>query len=316
MGGDSLTAEFTETITTDRAIACRKCGGMDVSKDGFYGDSQYFLCRKCETKFSGSDGFPRMRHDRETIIRALTYYYNGMSYRNVGLALKSEGRREVPKWTAWRWVTKYSRIVNDYAVSLPAEVGPVWMADETAVFVFGKQYWFWDMIDTKTRFLLASHLSRVRDHADAVKFFRMARWRAKTKPRVVLTDKLPAYYKAFNKVFYSPYPAMASEHLTSNGFNSPTNINLLERFHGSLKARVKVMKGLKRVECARTILDGFVTWYDYLVPHEGIGGATPAMAAGITEKTLDWGALIERALRAPKKNPEVSLEWREKFGVL
>ena len=233
---ESLMSEFTETLTTERTVACRMCGGTDVVKDGLNGDSQFFLCRGCRTKFTGSDGFPRMRYGRETVVRALTYYYNGMSYRNVGLALKSEDRREVPKWTAWRWVTKYSRIVNDYAVTLPADVGPVWMADETTVFVFGKQYWFWDMIDTKTRFLLASHLSRVRSHDEAVKFFRMARWRAKTEPRVVLTDKLPAYYKAFNKVFYSPYPEKKAEHLTSSGFNSPTNINLLERFHGSLKA--------------------------------------------------------------------------------
>ncbi|MDE1819252.1 MAG: IS6 family transposase [Euryarchaeota archaeon] len=308
--------EFTETITHERTVACRVCGSTDLVKDGFGAeDSQFFLCRSCRRKSTGSDGFPRMQYDRDAVVRALTYYYNGMSYKHVGTALKTEDRAEVPKWTAWRWVVKYSKLVNDYTVTLPADTGPVWMADETAVFIFGKQYWFWDCVDTKTRFLLASHLSRVRDLTDATKFFRMARWRSKTKPKVLLTDKLPAYYRAFNKVFYSPYPEMASEHLTSSGFNSPTNINLLERFHGTFKARVKVMKGLKVRECARVVLDGFVTWYNFLTPHESLGGRTPAMAAGIAKGPLDWKTLIELALKAPKKNPEVPLEWREKFGI-
>ncbi len=308
-------AEFTETLTTERAIACRQCGCTDVSKDGFFGDAQYFLCRKCETKFSGADGFPGMRYDRATVARAMTYYYNGMSYRNVGISLGSEDHREVPKWTAWRWVVKYSRVANAYTVGLPAEVGDVWMADETAIMVFGKQYWFWDLIDTKTRFLLASHLSYSRDHANALKFFQMARWRTKTRPKVVLTDKLPAYYRAFNKVFYSPYPDKTAEHLTSSGFKSPTNINLLERFHGSLKARVKVMKGLKRKDCARTVLDGFVTWYNFLTPHESLGMRTPAMATGNAKEPLTWRTLIELGLKAPKRNPEVSLEWPGRFGI-
>ena len=82
-----------------------------------------------------------------------------------------------------------------------------------------------------------------------------------------------------------------------------------------LKARVKVMKGLKVRECARVVLDGFVTWYNFLTPHEALGGRTPAMAAGIAKEPLDWKTLIELALKAPKKNPKVPLEWREKFGI-
>lgn len=35
-------AEFTETTTHARTVACRQCGAMDLSKDGYCGETQFF----------------------------------------------------------------------------------------------------------------------------------------------------------------------------------------------------------------------------------------------------------------------------------
>jgi transposase-like protein len=308
-------SEFVETTTIERTIACRACGSTDLVKDGLYGSSQYFLCRKCESKSAGTHSFPRMKHPRDRIVRAITNYFGGMSYRAISESFGQLEDSKVSKSSILNWVLKYSRLVNGYTLALRPQLSDIWVADETAVFLWGEQYWFWDAIDAGTGFLIASHLSRTRSMEDAIKFFSMARWRSQTRPRLVLTDKMGAYYRAFNKVFYSSEPAHRVAHLTSEGFASESNINLIERFHGTLKRRAKVMRDLKTKPTARIVLDGFVTNYNFLTHHGALKGRTPAQVANVGREIESWDDLIELGLRTPRQNPSAELEWHQKFRI-
>ena len=42
------------------------------------------------------------------------------------------------------------------------------------------------------------------------------------------------------------------------------------------------MRDLKNMESAHDFVDGFLAYYNYLRPHEGLEGKTPAQEAGIT----------------------------------
>lgn len=46
-------------------------------------------------------------------------------------------------------------------------------------------------------------------------------------------------------------------HLQSEGFDSDVNTNLIERFHGTIKQRTKVMRDLKDKKSARVVMDGY-----------------------------------------------------------
>jgi transposase InsO family protein len=74
--------------------------------------------------------------------------------------------------------------------------------------------------------------------------------------------------------------------------DSATNINLIERFHGTLKQRTKVMRELKTEEGARIILDGFVVHYNFFRRHTSLGDLTPAQAAGICVAFDTWEELL------------------------
>jgi transposase-like protein len=91
------------------------------------------------------------------------------------------------------------------------------------------------------------------------------------KPRVVITDSLPAYPQAIGDVF-----GCDTRHIRYKGITKEPNNNILERFHGSLKSRTKVMRGLKSMESAKLFTDGWLVWYNYLRPHESLGNHTPA----------------------------------------
>lgn len=298
-----------------RVIACRFCGSKDLSKHGKYKDNQYYICKACGRKFSEIDTFPDMKFPKELIIKALTYYYNGMSLNNVSHTFNDTSNVYVSKPTIWNWIIKYSKLANEYVLSLKPNLSNIWIADETVIDLWGKHYWFWDIIDTDTRFLIASHLSKVRKTGDAKKLFYMAKLRSKTRPKVIRTDRLHSYHNAFNKVFYSQFKARKVQHLLSEGFDSPTNINLIERFHGTVKQRTKVMRDLKSRRSARIILDGFVTHYNFFLEHSYLKGKTPAQAGGIGAGINNWGDLIDRAIKEPRENPKVVLEWAEEFGV-
>jgi len=130
---------------------------------------------------------------------------------------------------------------------------------------------------------------------DAIDLFSTAKAKSKIRPKTLITDKLGVYHGAFNDVFYTRYKEDRVEHLTSMGFKAPINTNLIERFHGTVKQRYKVMRDLKEPYTASVILDGFVTHYNFFLEHSYLGYTTPAVIAGVGEGIYNWGDLIDLA---------------------
>ena len=67
----------------------------------------------------------------------------------------------------------------------------------------------------------------------------------------------------------------------------------IERFHGSLKDRTKVMRGMQNHETARLVTQGWLFHYNFMRPHEGLGGRrTPAQAAGLRTQFTTWTDVV------------------------
>ena len=69
--------------------------------------------------------------------------------------------------TIYEWIQKYTQYAIDSVKGYRPQVGNVWIADETVLKIDGAYVWFWDIIDDKTRFLIASRVSRSRTTQDA-----------------------------------------------------------------------------------------------------------------------------------------------------
>jgi len=68
----------------------------------------------------------------------------------------------------------------------------------------------------------------------------------------------------------------------------------MERLNGEIRDREKVMRGLKKSNTP--ILTGYQIYHNYIRPHEGLEGKTPAEAAGIKiEGENKWITLIQNA---------------------
>lgn len=68
----------------------------------------------------------------------------------------------------------------------------------------------------------------------------------------------------------------------------------MERINGEIRDREKTMRGLKTK--TTPILHGMQIFHNYIRPHEGLDGKTPAEACGIEiEGENKWITLIENA---------------------
>ena len=146
--------------------------------------------------------------------------------------------------------------------------------------------YLWNIMDSESRFLIASKLSEKRDIQGVVQAFNEAIMNSHNqKPETVYTDALRAYREGV-KVLGNV------EHVARCGINKPhANNNRVERLDGTLRERVKVQRGWKNHKSA--IAEGQRIYYNF-TPHQALGGKTPAEEVGINIKGKDkWKSLIK-----------------------
>lgn len=290
-------ARLAQVVATDAVfVTCKFCGSKNVVKDGVRNGVQYYWCKACERKFAGNQALPGMRVPPDRIATALSLFYEGLSLQEIGRSVAQIYSDSQPSTsTVYEWVSRFTQEAIVKAKGYKAHTGTTWAADETVLDVAGGRtklgaentVWFWDVIDEQTRFLLASHLSWRRTIQDARILFIQAAERATVTPKYIVTDKLRAYIDGIERVFGAD-----TVHIQSEGMASETHNNVIERFHGTLKQRTKVMRGMKNRDTARLVLDGWLIHYNYFRPHEGLVGQTPAEAANIAFPYKNWKDVV------------------------
>lgn len=268
-------------------FGCKHCGSNEVVKYGLEGGVQYWWCKKCQRKFADNDALPNMHTPIPQVSSALNMYYSGMSIDEIRQHLDQEHNNKPSDSTIYEWIKRFSIEATEATNTYKPNVGDVWLADETVIDLDGKKAWFWDILDTKTRFLLASQLTYNRTSQHAKELLEQAVRRAGKQPRVLITDKLGAYVEGAEMALGGD-----TQHIQTKGFIVQPNTNMIERFHGSLKSRTKVMRGLKTPEGAVMILDGWLVYYNFFRPHEALNDKTPAEKAGIKSTMHNWRDVV------------------------
>jgi len=302
---------------------CVKCGSMNVVKIGvrhnINGDIQRLMCKECGTKFSNNQGFEGVKATPKAITSALDLYFKGVSQRKIVEHLKTVEGIEVTQPCVLKWIRKYLSLMEGYLDRFTPQLGGIWHADETMVNVRrtepikvgpkaedGNFSWMWNLMDHETRFLIASEVTKHRYLEDAKKVLQSAKDVANDqRPDFIVTDKLTAYRQGIKTEFYTNTKPR-TQHVRLKSLREGTNNNIIERLHGTVKERTKVMRGMDHDESAERMLKGERLYYNYLRPHQALKGKTPAEKAGIDLKLEGnkWESLIKKASRA-KKSPSV-----------
>lgn len=270
-------------------VTCKNCGSDGVVKFGTYKGVQRYYCKACKRKFKADDSLFHMRVPADYISQALSMYYSGSSISDIRNHLKQEDGYYPSKHVVFEWVDKFTSLASKQFQDTRPQVGDTWIADETVLKLDkGIKVWFWDIIDSDTRFLLASRASLSRTTRDAQMLMDKAIKKAGKTPKEVITDKLAAYLdvgygKDAEHIQGSPFRFKATGESTSQ----------IERFHGTIKDRTKVMRAFRNMETLRTFMDGYLVYYNYFKPNEALKGKTPAESAKIDYRVKNWKDLSQ-----------------------
>jgi putative transposase len=213
-----------------------------------------------------------MRSPVSHVGDALHSYFSGMSLNEVKYNIEHQYNDSPSISTIYRWIDRFTEVAKDKVKGIKPNVGDTWVADETVIKINRKKYWLFDCIDSKTRFLLASHISPNRGTREAHALMEKAMRRA--APKVIMTDKLRTYLDGIELTFGGE-----AKHKQGSPFNVEINTNLIERFQRTLKDRTKVLRGLKKPETAKKFIEGWLIHYNYFRPYISLKGKTPARKA-------------------------------------
>lgn len=273
--------------TTTKTITCKNCGSSAVVKFGTYKGVQRYYCKSCNRKFKADGDIFHMKVPSEYVSSALNMYYSGMSFNDIRNHLKQEHDYYPSKSVIYQWVEKYTNEATKHFKDVHPQVGNTWIADETMLDVDGEhKVWFYDIIDRDTRFLLASRVTLSRTTHDAEMLMKEASKRAGKNPKEIITDQNYSYLDGIEKVFGAD-----TEHIQSRPFTKVDSTNEIERFHGTLKDRTKVIRSFKDIETLIQFTDGWLIYYNYFKPHQSLNGRTPAEEARVTYDIKNWADL-------------------------
>jgi transposase-like protein len=93
-------------------FTCPHCNKSDIVKRGKRYNKvktkQLYRCNDCRATFVEPDGFERMRHKPEDIVRAIHQYNDGLSLYKVKNHLWQHDNVRVSRWAISKWHKKYS----------------------------------------------------------------------------------------------------------------------------------------------------------------------------------------------------------------
>jgi putative transposase len=292
---------------------CKYCQSENVIKYGKYKDTQNYLCKDCHHRFASGDTIPKMQNSTKTIADALNMYYEGMSLAEIRRNLIQQDDNDISRITAYNWVNRFTDLAVKEADKYHPNVGDIWIADETFMRIDQSKvtvknpYWkerkekwvvFWDIIDADTRFLLATVATTTRSAKDAQLLMEKAARKAGKLPRIVYTDKLKAYLDGVQGAF-----GAYTKHEQGSPFEIGNSNNLIERFHGTIKERTKVMRALRNKDTLEKFMNGWLVHYNYFRPHTSLSDKTPAQVAGIDFPLRNWKDVVEQPLEITSRIP-------------
>jgi putative transposase len=312
-----LSLEIRRRIETAKRIvpldyqSCLSCGSPRIVKHGLLhnknGDLQRYSCRDCGKRFTMNLGFERMQSNPRAITGAMQLYFTGESFRNVQKFLRMQGVK-VSHVTVYNWIRKYVGLMEEYLKDFTPEVGDTWRTDEMYVKFSGNMKYLFAMMDDETRFRISQMVADHKGTDDVTPMFKEAKEVTGKIPKTLISDGANNFHEAYRNEFWSQFGETESAaHVREIRMAGAVHNNKMERQNGEVRDREKVMRGLKNPDSP--IVAGMKIYHNYMRPHEGLKGKSPAEAAGITiEGSNKWLTVIQNAAHAQSESrkPQIS----------
>jgi len=261
-------------------IKCVYCGNEDVVKWGKRKTKtiikQIFRCHNCKRKFIQDKDFQRIKGDAKITTMMLDLYFKGISFRGIQDHLKQFYNLKIDHSNIVRRVHKFSKKINNYVKTLKPELSEQWHTDEMKIKAGGKWKWLWNVMDKESRYLISQMVTDCRKQTDSKKVFKQAKENSKgQQPTFMITDGCHSYKPSIR----TELPETIQIRLTSIR-DKRVNNNNIERLNGTIRDRIKSMRGMHNLETSDTLSRAYGNYYNHIKIHSALG-MTPAMASGL-----------------------------------
>ena len=152
------------------------------------------------------------------------------------------------------------------------------------------------MLDSETRFWLSQMVSEHKGNDDVSPMFADAKRKAGKVSQTLISDGAANFHHAWKKQYKARnFLHKDTEHHRHIHMAGDMNNNQMESFNGNtLRMREKVVRGIKKDDSV--IFAGMQIHHNYIRPHQGLDGDTPADRAGIRVRGNNkWKTLIQNA---------------------
>jgi transposase, IS6 family len=191
------------------------------------------------------------------MIAVRWYLRYALSYRDVEELIAERGIT-VDHVTIFRWVQHFTPLLIDAARTCRHAPGNRWFVDETYAKITGRWVYLYRAIDQYGQ-VIDVLISEKRNLAATRRFFARA-LKHGPSPTEVTTDHAPASPQVLDEL------VPAACHVTEQYRNNP-----IEADHARLKSRLRAMRGLKQLRCARVITAGHAFIQNIRRAHDELG---------------------------------------------
>ncbi len=291
---------------------CPECTSKSIMKFGTRqtatGIKQRFKCRDCKKRFVLTP-IKNIKGNAKLVCLAMDCYYRGLSYRDISYQFQQFYNLKISHVTIRDWVLRFGSIMEKYSKTIQPQIKGVWNADETLILTKeGKNkentnyHYVWNVMDNKTKFLLASECSgRSRSSKDAQHIFTEALNQNGKIPYQIIVDGYRGYEDGCRKTFRNWGQERKVKFTSIKGQRKQINNNAIESHHSHQKEFHKVRRGVKEVQ---EYQDGFKVFHNF-VRKNAREGLTPADKVGIGVQGNAWETMLFNSIKYNKLFKEV-----------
>lgn len=314
----TMSKEIELVLDTPQQDVCPYCSHSEIFKRGQrktkLGVKQLFCCKSCKKRFV-LEPIKNIKGNSKFVCLAMDCYYKGLSYRDISDQFSQFYGLSISHVTIRDWVLKFGSIMEKCSEKIQPNIKGIWNADETLVLTKeGKNkentnyHYVWNVMDNKTKFLLASECSgRSRSSKDAQHVFTEA-WKQNGKmPNQIIVDGYKGYEDGCRKTFRNWAGERKVKFTSIKGQRKHVNNNAIESHHSHQKEFHKIRRGITHVQ---EYQDGFKVFHNY-IRKSVRKKLTPAEKCGIGVNGNRWNTLLVNSIKQQKAT---SLTAEEKFN--
>jgi len=281
-----------------RDESCPKCQTTDhvVGQGNYVTRTELvrrYECEKCGLKFTSRTGFDGLRYRANMVTAAIDLYFKGVSLRGIADHLNQQYGFKLTHVTVLRWIRKYLAIIRLYVRRLRPKLSKKWHADEMRVKVGGSTQNLWNLLDHRSRYLVAVQVTKRKGSVEAKRLLNKGLKSGKPTTTRIVSDGLPSYQKAIRDINQNHGYSRLS-HIADRGLVKRNSNNRVERLNGTVRRRLKTMAGLKNNRSSRIFAEDFRSYYNNIRGHTALRGRTPSEVTGVwkAKEPNRWRSLI------------------------